>query len=55
MKKVVVAGGAGYIGSHTVIKLCELGYEPIIIDNFSNSHKKTVDIIKDITVHYLQP
>ena len=49
MKKVVVAGGAGYIGSHTVIKLCELGYEAIIIDNFSNSHKKTVDIIKEIT------
>ena len=48
-KLVVVAGGAGYIGSHTVIKLCELGYEPIIIDNFSNSHKKTVDIVKNIT------
>ena len=31
MKKVVVAGGAGYIGSHTVIKLCELGYEPIML------------------------
>lgn len=35
--KVLVAGGAGYIGSHTVLALLEAGYEPIIADNFSNS------------------
>ena len=39
--RVLVAGGAGYIGSHTVLKLVESGHEPVIVDNFSNS-KPTV-------------
>ena len=33
MKKIVVTGGAGYIGSHTVVELINNGFEPIIIDN----------------------
>ena len=37
MATILVTGGAGYIGSHTVIELCKAGYEPVIFDNFSNS------------------
>ena len=34
---VIVTGGAGYIGSHIVVKLCQSGYAPVIVDNFYNS------------------
>lgn len=37
MKKILVTGGAGFIGSHTVVALCESSYEPIIVDDLSNS------------------
>ena len=49
MKKVIVTGGAGYIGSHTVVELIKSGYEPIIFDNYSNSSKINVDGIKNIS------
>jgi len=39
MNKILITGGLGYIGSHTVIKVIENGYEPIIVDNLSNSQK----------------
>ncbi|HCM42949.1 MAG TPA: UDP-glucose 4-epimerase GalE [Candidatus Omnitrophica bacterium] len=39
MKKILVTGGAGYIGSHTVVELVRSGYVPVILDNFSNSEK----------------
>lgn len=42
-KKVLVTGGAGFIGSHTVVELINAGYEPIIIDDFSNSRKSVVE------------
>ncbi|MCS6821289.1 MAG: UDP-glucose 4-epimerase GalE [Microscillaceae bacterium] len=42
MKKILVTGGAGYIGSHTVIALAEAGYEPILIDNLVKSSKNIV-------------
>ena len=35
--KVLVSGGAGYIGSHTVVRLVEAGHDVVIVDNFSNS------------------
>ncbi len=38
MKKVLVTGGLGYIGSHTVVELCKAGYTPVIGDNLSNAH-----------------
>lgn len=41
--KILVTGGAGYIGSHTVVELAEAGYEPIIVDNFSNSEESALD------------
>ena len=48
-KKVLVTGGAGYIGSHTVVALTEAGYLPIIVDDFSNSNPDVIDKLKDIT------
>ena len=41
-KKILITGGAGYIGSHCVIELHENGFIPVIVDNFSNSHKKVI-------------
>ena len=41
-KKVLVAGGAGFIGGHVVLELLEKKIEPIIFDNFSTSEKKKV-------------
>ena len=39
---VLVTGGAGYIGSHSVLALMEAGYNPIVLDNFSNSSKESI-------------
>lgn len=41
-EKILVTGGAGYIGSHTVVELVEAGYEPVIVDNFSNSEESAL-------------
>lgn len=46
MKKILVTGGLGYIGSHTVVALQEEGYEVIIIDNLSNT---SIDVLQGIT------
>ena len=43
---VLVAGGAGYIGSHTVKRLKEAGHRPVIYDNLSRGHRTVVDILK---------
>ena len=47
--KVLLTGGAGYIGSHTCVELLENGYDVVIADNFDNSCEKVVDRIKQIT------
>ena len=47
--KVLVTGGVGYIGSHTVVELIENGYEVVIIDDLSNSRIEVLDNIKKIT------
>lgn len=49
MKNILVTGGAGYIGSHTVVELVAAGFRPIIIDNFANSDKSALAGIKAIT------
>jgi UDP-glucose 4-epimerase len=41
--RVLVTGGAGYIGSHTVVALANAGHEPVIVDNFSNAKPAVVD------------
>ncbi|HWE03226.1 MAG TPA: UDP-glucose 4-epimerase GalE [Tepidisphaeraceae bacterium] len=43
---VLVAGGAGYIGSHTVKRLREAGHTPVIYDNVSRGHREVIDILK---------
>lgn len=48
-KRILVAGGTGYIGSHTVVELQNNGYEVIIVDNLSNSRADVVDSIEQIT------
>ena len=48
-KKILVTGGTGYIGSHTVVELQQNGYEVIIIDNLSNSSIEVLDKIAVIT------
>ena len=47
--KILLTGGAGYIGSHTAIELLKQGNEIVIIDDFSNSSSKALDAIKKIT------
>ena len=47
--KILVTGGTGFIGSHTVVELLNSGYEVIVIDNLSNSKIDVVDKIKKIT------
>jgi len=49
MKKVLVTGGLGYIGSHTTVALIESGFEVIIIDDLSNASKEVLTGIKAIT------
>lgn len=49
MQNILVTGGAGYIGSHVVVKLHEEGYNPIILDNFSNSEKSVLAGLQKIT------
>ncbi len=47
--KVLVTGGAGYIGSHTVVELLQAGYEPIVVDNLCNSSKESLKRVEKIT------
>ncbi len=49
MKTILVTGGTGYIGSHTVVELLNRDYEVVIIDNLANSKKIVLDRIKTIT------
>lgn len=49
MKKILVTGGTGYIGSHTVVELLKAGYDVIAIDNFDNSYPSVLDSLKKIT------
>lgn len=49
MKKILVTGGLGFIGSHTVIQLLENGYEPIIVDNLCNSKIEVLNRLEKIT------
>jgi len=49
MAKILVSGGTGYIGSHTVVELLEEGMEVVIVDNLSNSELTVLDGIASIT------
>ena len=47
--KILVSGGAGYIGSHTVVQLVAAGYDVVIVDNFSNSHPTVTGRLEALT------
>lgn len=47
--KVLITGGAGFIGSHTVVSLVKSGFEPVILDNFNNSSPDVLDGLEKIT------
>lgn len=49
MAKILVTGGTGYIGSHTVVELQEAGFEVVVVDNLSNSNIEVLDGIERIT------
>ena len=46
---ILVAGGAGYIGSHTCVELLNAGYEVVVVDNLYNSSRKALDRVEEIT------
>ena len=49
MKRILLTGGAGYIGSHTAVELLNAGYQVIIADDFSNCRHDVIDRIEKIT------
>lgn len=46
---ILVTGGAGYIGSHTCVELLEAGYDVVVVDNFSNSHRSVAVRVERMT------
>ena len=46
---ILVAGGAGYIGSHTCVELLEAGYDVVVLDNLSNSSEKSLERVEELT------
>jgi UDP-glucose 4-epimerase len=51
--KVLITGGAGYIGSHTAVQLLQSGFSVVIVDNLHNSKRETVNLIEKISGKYL--
>ena len=49
MKRILVTGGLGYIGSHSVVELQQSGYDVVIVDNLSNSRRDVIDNIEAVT------
>jgi UDP-glucose 4-epimerase len=49
MRTILVTGGAGFIGSHTVVELIAVGHRPVIIDNFSNSETAAIERLEKLT------
>ena len=48
-KKILLLGGAGYIGSHTAVELLNAGYEVVVVDNYSNSCEESLHRVEKIT------
>ncbi|KHD45433.1 UDP-galactose-4-epimerase [Streptococcus uberis] len=49
MSRILVTGGAGFIGSHTCLELLENGHQVIVVDNLSNGHQKSLDKVQSLT------
>ena len=49
MKTILLAGGAGYIGSHTAVELLNAGFQVVVADNYSNSCPEAVKRVEEIT------
>ncbi len=49
--KVLLTGGAGYIGSHTVVEMCAAGHEVVVVDNFSNSSPRAMTRVEELVGH----
>ncbi len=49
MAKILVTGGAGYIGSHTCVELLNAGHEVIVYDNLSNSSEESLNRVQELT------
>ncbi len=54
MSKILVTGGAGYIGSHMCVELLEAGFDVVVVDNYSNSSKLALEAVQNITGRTLQ-
>ncbi|MFT3886309.1 MAG: UDP-glucose 4-epimerase GalE [Flavobacteriales bacterium] len=54
-EKILVTGGAGFIGSHTCVELIDAGYTPVIVDDLRNSHRRVIEGIARITGRELVP
>ena len=52
--RVLVTGGAGYIGSHTCVELLQAGHEVFVIDNLSNGHEIALERVRNVTNCELQ-
>ena len=48
-KKILVTGGAGFIGSHTCIELLNNGNEVVVVDNLYNANKKSLEVVERVT------
>ena len=48
-KRIIVTGGAGFIGSHTCVELLEQGYRVVVVDDLSNSSELALDRVRQIT------
>ena len=49
MAKILITGGAGYIGSHTALELLNQGYEVVVYDNLCNSSKESLHRVEELT------
>ena len=48
-EKILVTGGAGFIGTHTVIELVQAGHQVVVVDNLVNSSRKSLEVVERIT------
>ena len=47
--RILVTGGAGYIGSHTCVELLNAGYDVVVVDNLYNASEKALERVEEIT------